>query len=246
MFLEIKGGEVIMGKNDKPKKPTKYELNVEPNLQDIYVWVREGFTEEEIAGRLNIHVWTLADYKNKYKKLAEALDKPSKWETNVQPRLAEIQQWFQEGVSSDQIIKNLDIGSSTWYEYIDKHPVLADLVKWSKSVINMSVENSLFRAATGYEYEEIKTIIEEDKNGKKRTRIEKVKRHMPPNPTAMVFWLKNRVPSEWNDRREIIIDTKAAELERKQLFLQMIDADTIEAEYEQLEESTEDGFEDAE
>jgi hypothetical protein len=86
----------------------------------------------------------------------------------------------------------------------------------------------------GYEYEEIKTIVEEDKNGKKRTRIEKVKRHQPPNPAAMIFYLKNRAPNEWNDRREIIIDTKAAELERKQLFLQMIDADTIEAEYEQL------------
>jgi hypothetical protein len=240
-----------MGKNDKPKKKnrssilTKYELNVIPRLKDIGTWVREGVTEEDIAKRLGIHICTLNDYKTKHIKLAEVLEKPTKWETHVYPRLSEIQEWFENGIPMDQVYKNLSIAPATWYEYVDKHPVLAELVKWSRAVTNISVENSLFRAATGYEYEEIKTVVEEDKNGKKRTRIEKVKRHMPPNPTAMVFWLKNRVPTDWNDRREIVVSTKAAEMERKQLFLQMIDADTIEAEYEQLEESTEDGFEDA-
>ncbi|MFC5651399.1 hypothetical protein ACFPYJ_20240 [Paenibacillus solisilvae] len=107
------------------------------------------------------------------------------------------------------------------------------------------MENSLFRAATGYDVEELKTVVEEDKNGKKKTRIENVKRHIPANPTAMIFWLKNRAPNEWNDRREILIDTKAAELERKQLFLDMIDADIVEAKYEAIEESSyiEEGFE---
>ncbi|MDB5056120.1 MAG: transposase [Bacilli bacterium] len=242
-----------MSKNDeKPKKKnkssilTKYELNVIPRLKDIGTWVREGVTEEDIAKRLGIHVCTLTEYKSKHIKLAEVLEKPTKWETHVLPRLSEIQEWFENGVPMDKIYKNLSIAPATWYEYVDKHPVLAELVKWGRAFTNISVENSLFRSATGYEYEEIKTVVEEDKNGKKRTRIEKVKRHMPPNPTAMVFWLKNRVPTDWNDRREIVVSTKAAELERKQLFLQMIDADTIEAEYEQLEESTEDGFEESE
>jgi hypothetical protein len=240
-----------MGKEDKRLKKnrssilTKYELNVIPRLKDIGTWVREGVTEEDIAKRLGIHVCTLTEYKSKHIKLAEMLEKPTKWETHILPRLSEIQEWFENGIPMDQIYKNLSIAPATWYEYVDKHPVLAELVKWGRAVTNISVENSLFKAATGYEYDEIKTVVEEDKNGKKRTRIEKVKRHMPPNPTAMVFWLKNRVPTDWNDRREIVVSTKAAELERKQLFLQMIDADTIEAEYEQLEESTEEGFEDA-
>lgn len=232
---------------NKPKILTKYDQFVIPLLKDIPVWVRGGVTDEEIAKRLNIHVWTLGDYRRKHPKFAEALTRPTKWETHVYPRLAEIQEWFQEGVNADEIIKKLDIGHTTWYEYIDKHPMLAELVKWSKSVIISRVENSLLKAATGYEFEEIKTIVEEDKNGKKKTRIEKVKRHQPPNPTAMIFYLKNRAPNEWNDRREIIVDTKAAELERKQLFLDMIEADVIEVEYEAIEESrhTEEGFEES-
>jgi hypothetical protein len=135
-----------------------------------------------------------------------------------------------------------------WFEYVNQHEILRNLVDWGRSVTNSRVENSLLKAALGYEYEEIKTIIEEDKNGKKRTRIEKVKRHMPPNPQAMVFWLKNRAPNEWNDRREIVVDTKALEQQRKQLFLDMIEADAINAEHELLEESVmvEDGFEEPE
>lgn len=241
-----------MGKEDentkkkKPKILTKYDQFVVPRLRDIPVWVREGLSDEQIAARLNIHVWTLGDYRRKHPNFAEALTRPTKWETHVYPRLAEIQQWFQEGVDSGEIVKNLGIAPATWYEYIDKHPMLAELVKWSKSVIISTVEKSLLKAATGYDVEELKTVVEEDKNGKKRTRIEKTKRHIPANPTAMIFYLKNRAPNEWNDRREIIIDTKAAELERKQLFLQMIDADIVEAEYEQFEESyTEDGFEES-
>ncbi|NHN29642.1 transposase [Paenibacillus agricola] len=234
-------------KKNKPKILTKYDQFVVPRLRDIPVWVREGLTDDEIAKRLNIHIWTLGDYRRKHPKFAEALERPTKWETHVYPRLAEIQQWFQEGVDSGVIVKNLGIAPATWYEYIDKHPMLAELVKWSKAVIISTVEKSLLKAATGYEYEEIRTVVEEDKNGKKKTRIEKVKRHQPPNPTAMIFYLKNRAPNEWNDRREVIIDTKAAELERKQLFLDMIEADVIDAEYEAIEEfsHTEEGFEES-
>ncbi|PTK32493.1 hypothetical protein BUZ68_06670, partial [Staphylococcus saprophyticus] len=29
------------------------------------------------------------------------------------------------------------------------------------------------------------------------------KEHVPPDPTAMIFWLKNRKPNEWNERHNI-------------------------------------------
>jgi DNA-binding CsgD family transcriptional regulator len=237
-----------MNKTNKPKKPTKYELNVEPRLDDIKQWIREGIIDEEIAARLNVHVTSLYDYEKIHPELAKAMERPSKFETHVLPRFSEIQKWCQEGLTNEQMCEKLDIAPASWYEYANKHSIFAELVNWSKSVTIHRVENSLLKAAMGYEYEEIKTIVEEDKNGKKRTRIEKVKRHQPPNPTAMIFFLKNRAPNEWNDRREIIVDTKALEQQRKQLFLDMIEADAIDAEHEILEESlmVEDGFEEPE
>jgi len=235
-----------MGKGkDKPKKPTKYELNVVPRFDEIRQWVKDGIIDDEIAVRLEIHITTLYEYVKTHSKFAKIMERPSKFETHVVSRFSEIREWCQEGLTNEQMCEKLGIHPASWYEYANKYPIFSELITWGKSVTNTRVENSLLKAAMGYEYQEIKTVVEEDKNGKKRTRIEKVMRHMPPNPTAMVFWLKNRAPNEWNDRREIIIDTKAAELERKQLFLEMIDADIEEAEYEQLEESTEDGFEES-
>lgn len=232
------------GKN-KQKRLTLYETVIQPRWDDISQWVKDGETDEEIAKRLDMHSWTIREYKKQHPIFAKMMERPTKWETNVLPRLSDIKAWIEAGVTVDEICERIGISSSMWFEYVNKHEILKNLVDCGRSVTNSRVENSLLKAAMGYEYEEIKTIIEEDKNGKKRTRIEKVKRHMPPNPAAMMFWLKNRAPNEWNDRREIIVDTKSLEQQRKQLFLDMIEADVIEAEGEILEESLaiEDGFE---
>lgn len=178
-------------------------------------------------------------------------NKTNKYETVIQPRLLEIQKWCEEGLTNDIICERLGIAESTWYEYQKNHEILSELVQASKSVIDTKVENALLKTALGFEYEEIKTIIEEDKNGKKRTRIEKTKKYMPPNPTAQAFWLKNRKRDEWGDRKEIIFDTKAQELERKKLFFQMINDEVVEADYSVadipngetiIEEEMEEGF----
>lgn len=240
-----------MGKSrtkQKQKRMTLYETVIQPRWDEISRWVKDGITDEEIATRLDMHSWTIRDYKKQHPIFAKMMERPSKWETNVLPRLSEIKNWIIDGVTIDDICERIGIASSSWFEYVNKYEVLKNLVEWGRSVTNNRVENSLLKTALGYEYEEIKTIVEEDKNGKKRTRIEKVKRHQPPNPSAMIFWLKNRAPQEWNDSHEIIVNTKALEQERKQLFLQMIENDVIDAEYESIEESieVEDGFEEGE
>ncbi|QQE74989.1 transposase [Brevibacillus composti] len=235
------------GKENK-KRITLYDTVILPRWDEIKQWVKEGLTDEEIASRLDMTSWTLREYRKQYPQFAKMMERPTKWETVILPNLSDIQKWIEAGVTIDQICERIGIAPSSWFEYVNKHPVLKNLIDWSRSVTNSRVENSLLKAAMGYEYEEIKTIVEEDKNGKKRTRIEKVKRHMPPNPTAIVFWLKNRSPDEWNDRRELVVDTKALEQERKKLFLEMIEADVLDAEYEAIEESchTEEGFEEPE
>lgn len=178
-------------------------------------------------------------------------NKTNKYETVIQPRLLEIQKWCEEGLTNDIICERLGIAESTWYEYQKNYEILSELVQASKSVMDSKVENALLKTALGFEYEEIKTIIEEDKNGKKRTRIEKTKKYMPPNPTAQAFWLKNRKRDDWGERKEIIFDTKAQELERKSLFLQMINDEVVEADYSIadipndepiIEEEIEEGF----
>jgi hypothetical protein len=158
-----------------------------------------------------------------------------------------------EGKTNEEMCVLLGISPDSWYTYMKEHSELNDIVTAGKSVIDNRVENAVLKTALGYEYEEIKTIIEEDRNGKKRTRIEKTKKHMPPNATAQAFWLKNRKKDEWGDRKEIIFDTKAQEEERKKLFLKMVNDEIVDADYSiedkvaalpdpEVIEETEEGF----
>ena len=146
-----------------------------------------------------------------------------------------------EGKTNEQMCELLGISPDSWYTYMKEHKELNSLVSAAKSVTDNRVENAVLKSALGFEYEEIKTIIEEDRNGKKRTRIEKTKRYMPPNASAQAFWLKNRKKDEWGDRKEIIFDTTSLENTRKQMFLDMINDEVIEADFE-VKETVEDGF----
>jgi len=165
----------------------------------------------------------------------------TKWLTNVFPRLSEIRDWCMQGKTNENMCELLGISPDSWYTYMKEHDELNVIVSAGKAVIDNQVENAVLKSALGFEYEEIKTIIEEDRNGKKRTRIEKVRRYMPPNASAQAFWLKNRKKDEWGDRKEIIFDTTALESTRKQMFLNMISDEVIEADYE-VNETVDEGF----
>ena len=161
----------------------------------------------------------------------------TKWLTNVFPRLSEIRDWCMDGKTNEEMCVLLGISPDSWYTYMKQYNELNDIVTAGKSVIDNRVENAVLKTALGFEYEEIKTIIEEDRNGKKRTRIEKTKKYMPPNPTAQAFWLKNRKKDEWSDRKEIVFDTKGQEEERKLQFLKMINEEIVDVEYSIVEEA---------
>src|SRR5690606_7678499 len=84
-----------------------------------------------------------------------------------------------------------------------KHPEIREALKKGKEVIDRQVENALLKRALGYEYEEVKQIIEKDEKGKDRKRIEKIVKHVAPDVGAQIFGLKNRKPREWRDKRQV-------------------------------------------
>jgi len=159
-------------------------------------------------------------------------NKTSRYDSDILPRLSDIKEWLMQGDTVREVCKKLAISPDSWYRYCREHETLEELVVMGRSVLCNEVEKSLLKLCTGYEYEELKTIVEEDKNGKKRTKIEKIKRHQPPSAQAISFFLRNRMPEEWSDKKELILDTSQNEEARKQLFLQMINGEIIDADYE--------------
>lgn len=159
-------------------------------------------------------------------------NKETRYNSDILPRLSDIKEWLMQGDTVREVCKKLAISPDTWYRYCKEHETLSELVTMGRSVICNEVEKSLLKLCTGYEYEELKTIVEEDKNGKKRTKIEKTRRHQPPSAQAISFFLRNRMPEEWSDKKELILDTSQNEEARKKLFLQMVNGE--------LDEETED------
>ncbi|ALQ38928.1 transposase [Fusobacterium hwasookii ChDC F300] len=129
----------------------------------------------------------------------------SKYETDVKPRLVEIEAWKRDGLTNEQICKNLGIVKDTFYKYKEKYTDFSDALKKGKEVADIEVENALFKRAIGYKYKEvIKEVKEID--GKKSTYVKEVIKEMPGDVGAQIFWLKNRKSSKWKDKQDIDIE----------------------------------------
>ena len=61
-----------------------------------------------------------------------------------------------------------------------------------------------WKCKDGYTYDETKVIT--DENGRP-VRFEKVQKHVVPDTTAQIFWLKNRCRGKWKDKWEADINT---------------------------------------
>lgn len=115
------------------------------------------------------------------------------WLTNE--GLIKIEGWARDGLTDEQIARNMGISPSTLYEWKKKYPEISEVLKKGKEVVDRQVENALLKRALGYKYDEITY-----ENGKETKRVTK---EVQPDTTAQIFWLKNRRPDKWRDRKEL-------------------------------------------
>ena len=103
----------------------------------------------------------------------------------VEEKVTLIEGWAKDGLTQQQIANNLGIGLSTLKKYKNKSVAIRTALKKGKEVSDYEVENALYQAAI---------------NG---------------SVSAMIFWLKNRRPDKWKDKKE----PAEIELMRKELAL---------------------------
>lgn len=110
-----------------------------------------------------------------------------------------IQGWARNGLSKEQIAHNMGICRDTLNEWEKRFSDISDALKKGKEVVDLEVENALLKRALGYEYTEQRIEVSE-KHGKKVIQITK---HIAPDTTALIFWLKNRMPDKWRDKQQM-------------------------------------------
>ena len=109
-----------------------------------------------------------------------------------------LEAYARDGLTDEQIAKNLDITPSTLYEWKRRYSEISEALKKGKEVVDIEVENALLKRALGYSYEEKKVDVSEE-----GTKVTKTIKEVVPDTTAQIFWLKNRRPEQWRDKQDI-------------------------------------------
>ena len=135
--------------------------------------------------------------------------KKDKYHRIVRDKLTLILHWKRMGWTDEEVAKRLGIAYSTFKVYKGKYEELSAVLRAGADEANAEVENALFGRAVGMKATvkkpmKVKTV--EYENGKRVREEEKIEYgeeevFVPPDVTADVFYLKNRMPDRWGDKR---------------------------------------------
>lgn len=130
--------------------------------------------------------------------------RPTDYDPRIHPQLAK---WIARGGATDkEMAKEMGIAKSTLNRWKKEHPEFAEALRENKSFVDSLVEDSLLKRAVGFEYEETEITATpqgsgKDKDKQSKGRVKRVKRLVIPDVTAQIYWLNNRQPGRWRNRR---------------------------------------------
>lgn len=132
-----------------------------------------------------------------------------------------LQAWARDGYSNAELAQKMGIAEGTLYEWLKTYPEIKEALSRGKEPYDIEVENKMHDLCLGYvvplkkpfklrkveydpdtgkkvrEYDVIETAIEEE--------------YVPPNVIAQKYWLSNRKPESWREKREEKIDIDGPE-----------------------------------
>lgn len=129
-----------------------------------------------------------------------------KFDFKDKDNLIQIEEWARDGATDKAIAESIGYNYTYFNELKKKYPELSEALKRGRRPLNAIVEISLFKRATGHiinseEVGKIKHVYYDDQ-GRRCSREElvaiPVKKFIPPDTTAQIFWLRNRKPDQWN------------------------------------------------
>lgn len=123
--------------------------------------------------------------------------------------LLKIQGWARDGLIDKQVAKNMGVADSTLRGWKRRFPEIAEALRKGKEVVDREVENALYKRALGYWVTETETTTYSDGT----TKTTEKRRHIVPDTTAQIFWLKNRKPDQWREKNDLTLTPSNGVLE---------------------------------
>ena len=125
--------------------------------------------------------------------------RPSKFSDDMQERMKSL---YALGLTDKQVCHAVGIDESTLTKWKQSKPAFFMSINDWKAEADREVEKSLYQRACGYDCPETKAQWVNDENGG-RWEYAEMRKHYPPDPTSMIFWLKNRQPKQWRDKVDV-------------------------------------------
>lgn len=122
--------------------------------------------------------------------------------------------WARDGWTDAKIAARIGITPKTLWEWKQKHEEICNALKRGKEPYDIEIEEALHDSAKGYyvtvkEPMKLKRVKQKQGEGRiEEEYVEYVERqiYIPPQTAAQIFYLKNRKPKDWREKREVVAD----------------------------------------
>ena len=103
------------------------------------------------------------------------------------------------GATDKELAEFFSVSEQTLNKWKKDYPEFLESLKKGKNIADANVASRLYNRAIGYSCKATKFATSEGKITDSKEYIE----HYPPDTTAAIFWLKNRQPEKWRDKKEV-------------------------------------------
>ncbi len=103
-----------------------------------------------------------------------------------------------KGWTDKEIAGLFGVSEQTVNTWKKKYPEFLESIKRAKDIGDDAVERSLFQRATGYSVPDVHISVYQG-----AATITPIIKHVAPDVTAQIFWLKNRRPATWRDKQVV-------------------------------------------
>ena len=108
------------------------------------------------------------------------------------------------GAKDKELADFFGVSEVTLNAWKKEHPEFLMSLKEGKEYADANVASRLYQRAMGYEHDDIELkVVSLGNNMGSEVQAVPVHKYYPPDTTAAIFWLKNRKPAEWRDKRDI-------------------------------------------
>ena len=166
-----------------PMAKGKYEYWLtHEGLLKLEGWARDGLTDEQIAQNIGINPATLYDWKKKYAEISESLKRGKD--------------------VIDRQVENALLKRALGYTYNEDKYICVPMDEAEYAVKLEEYMNTYKYEHPDATLDEI-MLVRENFPKVKQVLAERKVKEVAPDTTAQIFWLKNRKPNDWRDKKDV-------------------------------------------